>query len=102
LAEFQRSFCFQPPDGAVRLGGGPGSCGETRPPARRLMGDSTGAVQGASGSSGGLLRRGHADLRYLKKMIVGAVLVGSPVPTDLKHWACKDLFANAGSRRIEA
>jgi hypothetical protein len=44
----------------------------------------------------------HADLRYLKKMIVGAVLVGSPVPTDLKHWACKDLFANAGSRRIEA
>jgi hypothetical protein len=24
------------------------------------------------------------------------------VPTDLKHWACKDLFANAGSRRIEA
>lgn len=26
-----------------------------------------------------------AELRYLKKMIMGAVLVGSPVPTGLKH-----------------
>jgi hypothetical protein len=25
-----------------------------------------------------------------------------PVPTGLKHWTCKDLFADAGSRRIEA
>jgi hypothetical protein len=35
-------------------------------------------------------------------MILGAVLVGSPVPTGLKHWVCEDLFPNACSRRIEA